>query len=365
MKKLIYAVIILMLIQACKKLYDDPPVQAGISVLVVDGTITNDPPPYTVQLTRSVPYNQASLSNPAVLNANVSITDNTGAIEYAYENPAHSGKYVTSANGMRGQIGRSYKITILLSNSTYQSGWETMNSPPVVDSVYGVLGQVQTLLQNADGSYSVNTVYGVNTYLNAVPFPSQDYYYKLTSTMIQEYQQNYYTKGRYAPFGVGTTINEHGWTNSNLTITDNLLTGVAQHTIPITEVFSGFIPEFFSTASDTFYDPPYSVGAITNTTIYSVPKNVYQIFTAEHTQTVPSNSIFDPIPTQIPTNITCTNNSSQSVLGYFNAAATVHRFHYFLWTHLDKAIYSHSIDSLPPNIPPTGYDSIVPNFWTY
>lgn len=132
-KFIIYITIITAFIQACKEEYIDPPVQGGISNLVVDCIITNDPPPYKVSLTKSVAYNSLS-TPPKVTKAKIFITDDLGNVENVIEKPSGSGNYQTSATGMRGEIDRSYKITIELINakgtitSSYESDWEKLNA---------------------------------------------------------------------------------------------------------------------------------------------------------------------------------------------------------------------------------------------
>lgn len=86
MKAFKYIVIFSIFIQSCKKPYDDPPVQEYISNLVVECTITNEPPPYAVKLTMSVGYN-SNRTPYAVTHAKISISDDAGNIEKVIENP--------------------------------------------------------------------------------------------------------------------------------------------------------------------------------------------------------------------------------------------------------------------------------------
>ena len=79
MKYIIIFILFLGVIQACKKPYDDPPTMEGPASLVVEGMITNDPPPYTVKLTWSTSYQALVATNPPVVpNAMVTITDDIG-----------------------------------------------------------------------------------------------------------------------------------------------------------------------------------------------------------------------------------------------------------------------------------------------
>jgi hypothetical protein len=366
----IYCAIIIIFIQACKKPYDDPPVQSGISNLVVDCTITNDPPPYTLSLTKSVGYNSTTYP-PRVTNAKIYIEDDLGNLENVIESPAGSGNYLTSATGMRGEIGRSYKLFIALTNtkgvvtSKYESDWERLKESPVVDSIYAQIGQVESLLEESDGSFVTNTIYGLDVFVNAKPPKNQDYYYKFKSSFRQQYSQNFYTgsTGRYSqPANPPTVL--YGWSTSVSTPAKNLKSGAVSPYIPINGFYAGFIPQFVSSVSDSFVDAPTSAGAVTTIDIYSVSKIIYQIYTEENSQTAPDNTLFDPTPTQLETNIKCTSDSGQNVLGYFSAASVKHNYHFFLWVKGEKNINSFNIDTIPSNIPSLGVDSTgVPYFW--
>lgn len=95
-------------------------------------------------------------------------------------------------------------------------------------------------------------------------------------------------------------------------------------------------------------------------------KKIFDIFTEENSQIKPANSIFDPIPTQIESNIICTTHPTKKALGYFAAASVARKYHYFNWVHTGKKIYSHNVDSIPGGFESSGSDSAVaPGFWIY
>ncbi len=244
-----------------------------------------------------------------------------------------------------------------------------------VDSTFAEIGSIETLVAQSDGSYVTNTVQGLNLYINATPPAGQDYYYKVNSTDIQQYTQVYYpdTTGRaegsklIGRYSQGNMVPEilYGWYSNSITLDKDLKAGTAEFAVPIKNLYIGFLPQFISFQNDTFTDAPISAGAVTITSIYSVSNKIYQIFTEENSQTVPDNTLFDPIPTQLGTNIKCTSDTTQSVLGYFCAASIVRSYHFFLWAEGEKNIFSYKIDSLPV-IPPAGIDtSYSPSFWFF
>lgn len=90
--------------------------------LVVDGEISDQEGPYTVKISYSKDFfddDLTSLKNQ-VSNAEVRIEDDKGNFEILQE--IEVGVYQTSINGLRGQVGNSYKLIINLENgSQYES----------------------------------------------------------------------------------------------------------------------------------------------------------------------------------------------------------------------------------------------------
>ena len=364
---IIYILIISLSIGACKEIYDNPPIQSSISNLVVECTITNDPPPYVVKLTQSIPYNSNN-PNPIVKYAEMSIVDDSGNIENIIETPYGSGIYQTSSTGMQGEIGKSYMLKITSFNdygqllNTYESDWVRIPEPPTIDSIYLEKVNIQAYVLQPDGSNIFQTQSGLKMYIDAKPALSQDYYYKFQSTMIYEYYQK----------NIDTDIHDKKrdslffcWNTYQISLDNDLKTATAQSNPQIRKFNLGFIPGSPALTYNTaIWSVPYASGCITSTDVYSVSKEIYQFFSEENSQTTPANSIFDPIPTQLGSNIKCTSNSTQSVLGYFNAASVTHAYQFFNYPSFSSRANTHQLGSWPSGVTSSGADSHAPLFWT-
>lgn len=102
-------------------------------LLVVDGTITNDPGPYSISL--SLTSTLIDPQNIPLSGCIVTIYDDSGNSEILTE--LEPGMYNTSSSGIQGQIGSSYKITILTSDGKeYESDYSTMKEPIGIESIY-------------------------------------------------------------------------------------------------------------------------------------------------------------------------------------------------------------------------------------
>jgi hypothetical protein len=378
MRLLVFIFLFSIIFQACKKPYNDPPVKEGISSLVVEGSISNESPPYTIKLTKSVPYNSQN-NPPIVANAKMSIIDNLGNIENIIEKPPGSGNYISSPTGIQGRVGRNYKLKIALTDGkgaitdTYESDWEKINEIPIIDSMFAEPGQVQSLLQDYDGTYYTYTQNGLNLFINVKVPANQDYYFQFKSSLLRQYICSSQLLGQI-----------YGWYTIDNPFKMNLKSGIVGDQPQVESFFDGFISSGFSlqkedsilvifnnTFIDTMYYVSYlcdssSAGDIITTNVYSVSKKIYEIYSQENSQISPSNTIFDPIPTQIESNIKCTSDSTKGVLGYF-CATSVNRINYYFKQSLGSTyIKFYNINFIPVGLPSEGRDTLIPpKYWFY
>jgi len=108
---------------------------SNASQLVVDGLITDEPGPYTVQLSLATRVDGFLEFRKLVTVRRVTIFDNLGNTEDLTE--TEQGTYQTKPNGIRGVVGRAYAVRIeTLDGKTFESIPDKMNPVGSLDSVY-------------------------------------------------------------------------------------------------------------------------------------------------------------------------------------------------------------------------------------
>ncbi|MDQ0782454.1 DUF4249 domain-containing protein [Chryseobacterium sp. W4I1] len=113
MKNIIFIILSLFAVTSCEKEIDlDLEDQSG--KIVIEGNITNKPGPYIVRITKSVAFTQNN-QYPAVVGAQVVISDNTGQTETLQY--IGDGNYRTSA--FNGATGRTYTLNIQAEGKQY------------------------------------------------------------------------------------------------------------------------------------------------------------------------------------------------------------------------------------------------------
>ncbi|RAW03314.1 DUF4249 domain-containing protein [Pseudochryseolinea flava] len=136
MKKraIIFGVVIVIVASSCVDKFD----LSGFKVenhLVVDGLITNDHGPYTVELYMSSGIGDNVDHPEYVTDAIVTIKNDLGESEILSE--ASDGIYRTAEDGLQGEIGRKYQLLIELPDGrSFQSPMDEMKAPGNIDDLF-------------------------------------------------------------------------------------------------------------------------------------------------------------------------------------------------------------------------------------
>lgn len=115
----------------CVEPFDPEIDENQANFLVIDGIITDQPGPYSVKITQSVPL-QAIDSTSFISGVEIFMEEENGLKELLIE--ISPGIYSTT--NMQGAVGKRYRISFDRSGAMYQSTWEELEAPAVIDSVY-------------------------------------------------------------------------------------------------------------------------------------------------------------------------------------------------------------------------------------
>jgi hypothetical protein len=127
-------VLVFFLCGGCIERYDLPQIEVK-PIFTVDGSITSDPGPYYVSLFRSHILNRIVKDPEPVRNATVQIVDDHGNSELLTET-LKGGRYISSANGIRGVIGRKYQLKIITPDGhEYETKPELMTDPGKIENL--------------------------------------------------------------------------------------------------------------------------------------------------------------------------------------------------------------------------------------
>src|ERR1700730_13117595 len=138
-RKIIVAVCCFFLFQAACVRQVKVPIRRTNPLLVVQGLITTEPGPYTINLSYSGPYTnsyQATQQDSLyfITDAKVVIRDDQGdSTNCTYTNV---GNYISTNSQFAGTVGRTYTLVVYLSNGKqYLSKPETLQAVSPIDSL--------------------------------------------------------------------------------------------------------------------------------------------------------------------------------------------------------------------------------------
>lgn len=147
------AVVVACLLSSCQKVIQLK-LSTSPSQIVIQGNVYDQPGPYTINITKSVGFDQSNVY-PAVTGAAVTISDNVGNTEVL--NEKSPGNYSTTS--LHGVPGRTYSLSVIIEGQTYNAS-SSMPYPVSIDRIYftkSPFGEDKLLtVKFLDPGYSIN-----------------------------------------------------------------------------------------------------------------------------------------------------------------------------------------------------------------
>ena len=307
-------VLILLLVVSCVTEYEPGTVSIPVS-LVVEGTITNQPGPYSVKLTRTADYSYKSL-NLLEKGATVTISDDQGNKEILKE-IATGGTYMTSTTGIQGIAGRTYKVTIKTSKGdVYESNPELLKAAPALDRIYYEYRYDSQASDNGKAN-------GWDVYIDTKDpeTPGDFYRWYWTHYELTDYCNTVYVRGQTALMGLPCC---------------STCWNIAQCNVNCIDIMSDVNINGNSISRQLIERVPYdaSIPYYVEVTQQLLSEGIYEFFKTAGQQVQNTGGLFDAAPGSIKGNIHSTSNSSLLAYGYFGA---VGQSVGYLWVDRSKA----------------------------
>jgi len=297
-----------------------PDVDKYENLLVVDGMITNEPGPYTINLSFS--NNLQSDSLIPYSDCRMTISDDLGNFETL--NEVEPGVYKTSASGIQGIIGRKYKLQLITpEDKTYESEFEELLKPTGIQDVYGEIESKENpdeLFDQIGYQFYVDTEIAENpeSFFLWRAEATYEYHSDFTIRWIFDGELNwFYDNWKYYYCWKTYYVDDF-----YLFSTKNISEAVATR----------FALNYVNTETREL-----SVKYSLMVNQYSISETAYEFWSAVREQTAEQGALFAHLPYQVQGNMLSTNDNDASVLGYFLVAGVS-----------NKRIF---VDRPPPNIP--------------
>ncbi|NOT75638.1 MAG: DUF4249 domain-containing protein [Cyclobacteriaceae bacterium] len=269
--------------------------------LVVDGWVTDQPGPYIIKLSRTIPYNNSApvkVYSVPERGASVTIEDDLGNISLLTET-TEAGSYATS--GLTGVVGRSYQLKFQTSTGKkYASTIEKMPANPGLSAIKAEFQVSETIFINANGSSRIQKKedFGIYVIVND-PAASENFY-------------RWKANGVYEFFSVTDFADRKQCWAPTLTRLESQLQ-IASDTYFDGKEYKQFIGIF------PYDRPTYYLLTVRQQSLTATAHSFLKRINIQQTST---GTLFDPPATPISGNIK-NLDGSETVLGFFSACSEV------------------------------------------
>jgi hypothetical protein len=317
MKLSCYFIIVSTFFSACQEVYN-PDVDLDLSVLTVDGLLTDNAESYHIHLQMALPTDSSGIGTP-VSGAEVSVTDDLSHIYHF--NETVNGNYVSGNSVFAVQPGRKYTLRInTIDGNQYESTAQELIPNKEIDKIYGRLTFKPFVWKNQNGEYVRIDNEGVETFIDFFSNPGQSFTFKFNATLLIEYtyldglSDDPLKKTKYWAWGKWD-LNE----NINITETkyQNGNNEIIAHPLPFFPVEKSW----YSLEPGLWKINFQVVHWILIIDQFRLNEDSYSFYKKTREQLAAEGKLFDPIAAQINGNIRCTNNPSRLVLGNFEVSS--------------------------------------------
>jgi len=281
--------------------------------LVVDGMISNEPGPYKVSLSLSSPVNDPDYI--PLSGCKVTISSLEGESEELQEEAP--GVYVSSPEGIQGQVGHSYKLSVVSPEGKhYQTSFIKMPFPVGIDTV-------KAELQFRDNNAYAYPVGGYQFYLSTEEAADEESYFLWKLEETYEFHSQYKIHMLYRGMGLEPFFNR-----------DSLY--VCWKTQKIPQIFTGSTNDL--TSGRLINEPIHYVNTETKrlqarysllVKQYSIPSQAYYHWKAVQEQVEGDDFLFANQPYQIMGNLKNVDDPKDRALGFFTVGAVEQERYFF------------------------------------
>jgi len=292
--KLHFLLALLISISSCtEKFY--PEVDEDVSILVVDGKITDETSPCEVRLFRTVKFTDDFPFKPET-GAMVVLYNDLGETEVL--NEVDPGIYQSSFTTIKGVIGRTYWIEIqTLSGETYESTPELMHSSFEISSIYGE--EMEVITDNNSKEEAVGIYFDARNNEN-------------TGTYLRwEYRESYEW---HSPFTITTKFSDNPTTICYPVNNYPLINTYDASELAKKEV------NHLLTSKILQHEVKLEHNYLLDMRLYSVSQENYIFWRNMKAIHQSNGNLYDILPANIRGNISSCENNCE-VLGYFEASS--------------------------------------------
>jgi len=303
---------------ACSEPYDFK-IKLNVDAIVVDGLITDKPETYRIKIHKASDYGNTSYI--PVQNANVSVSEDSGAEYIFLEDPGIPGDYISNISDFTGKPGHTYTLKIhTLDGYDYKSSPQLLLPIQRIDSVYGEKAFEYNVNIDASGNYISYKADGIAVFLDIRNNNDGNQNYRFMNSLYVQY--TYQIPVMFSPFMYGWKKYTAAIPGDGMYLSNNAA-GMSMNEIK--KLNFTFIPFDKSFYNIQFLWQGVDITSMGRFTLlvkqYRMNEETSGYYTQIDKQMKAEGKLFDPITTQLNGNITCQTDPNKQAFGFFEASA--------------------------------------------
>lgn len=290
-------------IQQCVEPFN-PPITNYSDLLVISGTLTDEPGSQTITVSRTTSYTDSAYVPENGCSVMV-IDDKGNIVSYAGKG---EGKYVAELAGDELQYGTSYMLRVIDNNGdVYESDYQTLNPAPIIDSLTASY-QPKTTAENPEG------LKGYQFYVSTSDRGGQTRYYRWDMEETWEYHSPYTV---FAMWDGTLHLNYFFPDNRTVCWMTREVQGIYTATTRdmAEDVLKNIKLNYVSTQTDRLM---WRYSLLVRE--YSLSAEAYEFWNGLKKQVQQTGGLYESQPYMITGNITCVSQPNKQVLGFFTAS---------------------------------------------
>lgn len=337
----------------CKEVYT-PDISTNLDALVVEGLITDSGGPFTIKLSRSLPFASSSDKRP-VGGAKLQVKNNHNDTYFLTE--SGYGIYTLPVN-FKAITGDSYSLYIQTKNGDmYMSTPQKLLPPPTYDSIHGFVDDKEFLYETQSHDHLRKVINGAFVLLDfkndsSGVFPK----YRFKNQILVEWY------GTFAKYPTYPTL-VYCWQILPLDFDENI--SGSKQTVKGDDTKNHSL--CFIANNNLSYEIDDTVSKIHNLVLtiqqYHINDDSYSFYKAANIQLDANGGVFDPINSQLYGNMTCISDPQKLIFGLFEVSSTTSKTYLIKMDPISKKVEFKPAKKLQDTIPPDGIRHKIPHFW--
>jgi len=337
---------------SCREIYYPDDIESNDKIPVIQGIIFENEAP-VVKVYWALKYQDDV--HDVISDAQVFISDDLGNFVQLIQ--AFPGTF-TSFGEIYGMAGRTYTLKVIMPEGEFESSPQYLQTAPYIDSLYADPGTRKSYTYGSSGKPVFNDEEGLNIISDLSGYQGSTLYYRFETTVVKlsVYAVEIGTPAAHSIF-LWETWNLDNSYSVDFSVTQESRQVLFRHPV-------GFLRYYYDQMLETpTSTAPFTESWVVTHRIYSISPDVYQYYNSVGRQLSGNDRIFAPVASQVKSNIQCTTDPSQKVIGVFEAASRTIVYKAFGWK--DLTIYKSKELPWFPEVGKGSSVSFPPDFWVY